>query len=43
VLARVPRLCKPGRSLDRLGHGSGEVRPWSAEMHSPVFWVLHCR
>jgi SAM-dependent methyltransferase len=40
LLARVPRLCKPGTPLDRLGHGSGEVRPWGTEIVHPLFWVL---
>ena len=40
VLARIPRLCKPGTWLDNLGHGSGEVRPWTPEIRHPLFLIL---
>jgi ubiquinone/menaquinone biosynthesis C-methylase UbiE len=42
VLARVPRLCVPGRWWDRLAHGTGAVEPWSEDITAPVFWVLDC-
>ncbi len=43
VLARVPRLCRPGRWWDRLGHGTGDVLRWQPEVKWPSLWVLACR
>jgi len=43
VIARVPRLCQPGRWWDRLGHGSSEVGRWSSEVTHPMYWVLECQ
>ena len=43
VIARVPRLCQPGRWWDRLGHGSSEVEPWTSDVTHPLFWVIQCR
>jgi SAM-dependent methyltransferase len=40
VLARIPRLCKPGTWLDNLGHGSSEVRRWTADIVHPLSWIL---
>lgn len=42
VMKRVPWLCQPGRWWDRLGHGSGEVENWSADVTHPALWVLDC-
>jgi ubiquinone/menaquinone biosynthesis C-methylase UbiE len=42
VIARIPKLCQPGRWWDRLGHGSSEVAPWSDAVTHPMFWVLDC-
>lgn len=43
VIARIPRLCVPGRWWDRVGHGSGDVERWQPEVRWPSFWVLACR
>jgi SAM-dependent methyltransferase len=42
VIARIPRLCQPGRWWDRLGHGSSDVEPWTEDVTHPQFWVLDC-
>lgn len=43
VIARIPRLCVPGRWWDRLGHGTGDVERWEATVKYPSLWVLACR
>jgi hypothetical protein len=43
VLARVPRLCRPGRRWDDLAHGSGSVQPWTPIVTHPLAWVLDAR
>jgi SAM-dependent methyltransferase len=42
VIARIPRLCQPGRWWDRLAHGTGDVERWTADITAPIFWVLDC-
>lgn len=42
VIARLPRLCRPGRWWDELGHGSGSVEHWTADVRQPLLWVLDC-
>ncbi len=43
VIARIPRLCIPGRWWDRLGHGTGDVERWEPNIRWPSMWVLVCR
>lgn len=43
VVARFPRLCRPGRWWDALAHGRAEVQPPLAGPPPPTFWVIRCR
>jgi SAM-dependent methyltransferase len=43
VVARLPRLCRPGRWWDDLAHGTGAVTPWSAAITHPLSWVIAAR
>jgi SAM-dependent methyltransferase len=43
VVARFPRLCRPGRWWDALAHGRAEVQSPLAGPPPPTFWVIRCR
>ncbi len=42
LIARFPRLCRPGSWWDRLGHGDGTVARWDGR-RVPKNWVLRAR